>query len=195
MHGLDPAPASPVQDLRGATVGLLGWSANARAFAARLCTAGASVVVFSERAEPETIRQAGARPIALAEALAADIVSLHRGLTLETRHFLGAAELARLRPGAVLINVARAGLIDPQALLARLKRGDVFACLDVFEVEPPAARDPLRRLPNVFLTSHIAGASPELKACALREVINKIDRHLAGDLGEIVHRDRLRTMT
>ncbi len=59
----------------------------------------------------------------------------------------------------MLLNVARAGLVDPEALLARLRRGDVFACLDVFEDEPPPATDPLRRLPNVFLTSHIAGGS------------------------------------
>jgi len=176
-------------------VGLLGWSANARAFATRLLAAGATVAVFSEHADPDDIRRAGAAPVSLDEALAAEIVSLHRGLTLQTRHFLGPAELARLRPGAVLINVARAGLIDPHALLARLKHGDVFACLDVFEVEPPDTADPLRRLPNAFLTSHIAGASLELKAAALKEVIYKIDLHLAGDPGVSVLRDRLRTMT
>jgi phosphoglycerate dehydrogenase-like enzyme/predicted dehydrogenase len=195
FHGLQAAPPSPVRSLRGATVGLLGWSANARALATRLLAAGATVAVFSEHADPDDIRQAGASPVSLAEALAAEIVSLHRGLTPDTRHFLGPAELARLRPGAVLINVARAGLIDPQALLARLKRGDIFACLDVFDVEPPAAADPLRRLPNVFLTSHIAGASQELKAAALKEVIDKIDLCLGGEPGPSILRDHLRTMT
>jgi phosphoglycerate dehydrogenase-like enzyme/predicted dehydrogenase len=195
LHGLEAAPARPVRSLRGATVGLLGWGANARAFATRLLAVGATVAVFSEHADPDDIRQAGASPVSLGEALAAEIVSLHRGLTLQTQHFLGPAELARLRPGAVLINVARAGLIDPNALLARLKRGDIFACLDVFDVEPPAAADPLRRLPNVFLTSHIAGASQELKAAALKEVIDKIDLRLAGEPGPDVLRDRLRTMT
>jgi phosphoglycerate dehydrogenase-like enzyme len=195
LHGLKAPPASPVRSLRGATVGLVGWSANAHAFATRLLAAGATVAVFSEHADPDDIRQAGASPVSLGEALAAEIVSLHRGLTPETQHFLGPAELARLRPGAILINVARASLIDPHALLARLKRGDIFACLDVFDVEPPAAADPLRRLPNVFLTSHIAGASQELKAAALKEVIDKIDLCLAGDPGPSVLPDRLRTMT
>jgi phosphoglycerate dehydrogenase-like enzyme/predicted dehydrogenase len=195
LHGMEMAPAGQVRDLRGATVGLLGWSANARAFATRLLAVGASVCVFSEHADPADIRQAGACPVSLGEALAADIVSLHRGLTPKTRHFLGAAELARLRPCAILINVARAGLIDPHALLARLKRADIFARLDVFDAEPPAAADPLRRLPNVFLTSHIAGASRELRAAALKEVIDKIDRTLADDAGPIIQRDRLRSMT
>src|SRR6202030_540544 len=98
-------------------------------------------------------------------------VSLHRGLTPATRHFLGAAELARLRPGAVLINVARGALIAPDALLARLRQGDVFACLDTFEEEPLAASHPLRSLPNVFLTSHIAGGSPDMHAAAAEEVV------------------------
>ena len=103
--------------------------------------------------------------------------------------------LARLRPGSVLINVARAALIEPQALLARLKPGDVFACLDVYEDEPPRASDPLRRLPNVFLTSHIAGGSKDMQAAAMREVLDKIERHLAGARAETVERERLRTMS
>ena len=127
--------------------------------------------------------------------LAADVVSLHRGLTPATRHFLGATELARLRPGAVLINVARGALIDPDALLARLRKGDVFACLDSFEPEPPPASDPLRRLPNVFLTSHIAGGSPDMQMAAVQEVLGKIERCLGGESTPTVGRERLRTMT
>jgi phosphoglycerate dehydrogenase-like enzyme len=174
---------------------LIGWGANARAFASRLLAVGANVSVFSEHAAPDEIRDAGAAPVSLGVALAADVVSLHRGLTQQTRHFLGSAELARLRPGSVLINVARADLIDPEALLARLRRGDVFACLDVFEREPPPATDPLRRLPNVFLTSHIAGGSADLQAEAAREVLHKIERRLAGAPAQMVRSERLRTMT
>jgi phosphoglycerate dehydrogenase-like enzyme len=95
----------------------------------------------------------------------------------------------------VLINVARAGLIEPKALLARLRQGDVFACLDVFEDEPPSARDPLRRLPNVFLTSHIAGGSRDTQAAAVREVLAKIEHHLAGETAATVSRARLAAST
>jgi phosphoglycerate dehydrogenase-like enzyme/predicted dehydrogenase len=195
LHGIDAPPANPARDLRGATVGLVGWSANARAFAVRLLAAGATVSVFSEHASPDEIQREGAAAVSLGEALAGDIVSLHRGLTPETRRFLGLAELARLRPGSVLINVARAALVDPEALLTRLKPGDVFACLDVFEIEPPAAADPLRRLPNVFLTSHIAGGSRDVQVAALKEVLDKIERRLAGESSAAVRRERLRTMT
>lgn len=178
-------------ELNGATVGLIGWGANARAFAERLKQAGSHVQVYSEHATdvPEAMR------VSLAEALAADIVSLHRGLTSETRHFLGATELARLRPGSVLINVARGGLIEPRALLARLKQGDVFACLDTYEEEPLAASHPLRRLPNVFLTSHIAGGSRDMHAAAAEEIVTKVLAHLEGGRMGTVSMERLRTMT
>jgi phosphoglycerate dehydrogenase-like enzyme len=125
--------------------------------------------------------------------LAADIVSLHRGLTESTRHCLGTAELAKLRPGAVLINIARGALLEPNALLARLKRGDIFACLDTYEEEPLVASHPLRNLPNVFLTSHIAGGSPDNYAAAAVEVVRKVAAYLAGDHTQSISAERLQT--
>ncbi len=181
-------------ELRGATVGLIGWSANARAFAERLLQAKARVLVYSEHASVD-LSAFGVTRVSLAAALAADIVSLHRGLTPGTRYFLGAAELEKLRPGAVLINIAGGALVEPNALLARLKRGDIFACLDTYEVEPPAAADPLRSLPNVFLTSHIAGGSGDMHAAAADEVVRKIADHLAGGAIVAISAERLRTMT
>ena len=186
--GRDSATPAPSRDLRGATVGLIGWGDNARAFATRLLAAGARVLVYSEHAVD--IERAS-----LSQVLAADIVSLHRGLVPATKHFLGAAELAQLRPGSVLINVARAALIEPNALLGRLRRGDVFACLDVFEEEPPRANDPLRKLPNVFLTSHIAGGSSDMQSAAADEVVRKVAAHLAGEAGNTLSARRLGTMT
>lgn len=193
--GLESVEMSGPRQLGGATVGLVGWGASARAFARRLTAAGASVLAWSEHAPPDDIRAAGARFATLAEVLAADIVSLHRGLTPATRHFLGAAELGRLRPGAVLINLARGALIEPKALIARLKRGDIFACLDTFDEEPLPRRHPLRRLRNLFLTSHIAGGSPDMHEAAILEVIGKIRSHLDGAEVETVTAGRLATMT
>lgn len=181
--------------LRGASAGLIGWSANAQALCERLIAAGVTVRVFSEHAAPAAIRAAGASPVALEEALAADIVSLHRGLTPRTYHFLGAPELARLRPGAVLINIARGALIEPGALLARLKPGDITACLDTFETEPAPAAAPLRRLANVFLTSHIAGGSADMHAAAGEEVVRKVAAFLSGEAVDEVCVERLATMS
>jgi phosphoglycerate dehydrogenase-like enzyme len=122
-------------------------------------------------------------------------VSLHRGLTPATRHFLGARELARLRPGAILINVARGALIDPDALLERLREGDIFACLDTFEEEPLPASHPLRALPNVFLTPHIAGGSPDMHAAAAEEIVGKLLAYLEGEPVDTLSAARLATMT
>jgi phosphoglycerate dehydrogenase-like enzyme len=179
--------------LHGATAGLIGWGANARALAARLVAAGATVLVYSEHAADDEI--VDAKRATLAEVLAADIVSLHRGLTPATRHFLGSGELSQLRPGAVLINVARGALIEPDALLERLRRGDIFACLDTFETEPLSRSNALRRLPNVFLTSHIAGGSGDMHAEAAKEVVLKVNRFLDGANVDTVSQARLHTMT
>ena len=192
---LSAGDAEP-RELRGATAGLIGWSANACALAERLAAAGARVVVWSEHAAPEEIAASGAARVSLAEALAADIVSLHRGLTPQSRHFLGAPELAQLRPGSVLINIARGALIEPAALLERLRRRDVFACLDTFEQEPSPADDPLRALPNVFLSSHIAGGSRDMREAATREVAAKVSEFLAqGATQHAIAPQRLRTMS
>ena len=189
------ARTGEARDLQGATVGLIGWGANARAFTERLIGARALVSVFSEHAAPGEIQQSGATPASLGQVLTSDIVSLHRGLNKATLHCLGAAELDKLRPGAVLINVARGALIEPAALLARLRRGDIFACLDTFDEEPLAASHPLRGLSNVFLTSHIAGGSEDMHAEAAEEVVRKVAAYLAGSSVESIGAERLRTMT
>ena len=103
--------------------------------------------------------------------------------------------MSQLRPGTLLINVARGALIEPEALLQRLRQGDIFACLDTFESEPLPRNHPLRRLPNVFLTSHIAGGSGDMRADAAREVVAQVVRFLDGANIDTVSQDRLRTMT
>ena len=194
MRGSGPV-VSAARDLAGAVVGIIGWGANARAFSIRLAQARARVLVYSEHGSSSEIAESGAAPASLAAVLSAEIVSLHRGLSPRTRHFLGAAELAQLRPGTVLINVARGALIEPEALIQRLRQGDIFACLDTYEEEPLAASHPLRKLENVFLTSHIAGGSRRMHAEAADEVVRKVIAHLDGNSQDTVTYERLRNMT
>lgn len=186
---------STSRDLNGAVVGIIGWGANARALALRLAHARARVLVYSEHGAPSEIASCGAFSASLATVLSAEIVSLHRGLSTRTRHFLGAAELAQLRPGTLLINVARGALIEPQALIQRLSQGDIFACLDTYEQEPLPVSHPLRRLRNVFLTSHIAGGSHRMHVEAADEVVRKVIARLNGDPQETLSLERLRNMT
>jgi len=184
-----------LRDFSGVTVGLVGWSANARVFAELLRPFQVKVKVFSEHAADEEIGHVGAQKASLGEVLKADIVSLHRGLTDKTWHCLGAAELALLRPGAVFLNVARGGLVDQTALVARLRRGDIFACLDTYEQEPLPRSHPLRKLHNVFLTSHIAGGTKEMYEAAAREVVEKVVRCLRGEDVKTVSREQWRMMS
>jgi phosphoglycerate dehydrogenase-like enzyme len=102
-------------------------------------------------------------------------------LTSATAGMLGAAQFAQLRPGAVFVNVSRGAVVDTAALIERLRAGDVIACLDVVEPEPLAADSPLRAMPNVFLSPHIAGvtdaAEPRFFAYMVDEVQRVLDGH------------------
>ena len=97
----------------------------------------------------------------LPELLAwADVISIHVPLTEGTRNLIGAAQLAQMRPGAVIVNTSRGGIIDETALAEALKAGTIGgAGIDVFEAEPPPADHPLFALGNVVLGRHVAGVT------------------------------------
>lgn len=155
-------PTSIGSDLAGQTVGLVGWSHTARHFVALLAPFGCEILVHSDGASDEELNAAGVRRAAIGELLGASrVVSLHRGLTEQTTHYLDADRLDRIGSGAVLINTARGELIDEAALLRRLQRRDIIAALDVFEGEPLAPDHPLRHLPNVILTPHNASTTSQ----------------------------------
>lgn len=189
--------ASGGEMLRGARIGLIGWGAITREFIKLLKPFGCTILVYSDHLSAEEAENLGVSKVLLAEALNADIVSLHRGLTENTRASFGATEIAMLRPGAILLNTSRGEIVDEHALVDRLKRGDIFACLDVFAEEPLSSRSPLRALPNVFLTSHMAGVTRQTFENAPREVALRALAHLEGsaDLQAITSIDRLSSMT
>ena len=143
-------------DLDGATVGLVGFGRIGRRVAELARCFGAEVLVFDpylDAAEGVTVTDL---PRLLA---AADVISLHAPLTPETRHLIGAAELALIKPGAVLVNCARGGLLDLDAAHAALLDGRLAGVgLDVYDPEPPADH-PLFHHPDVVLTPHIMGIS------------------------------------
>ena len=153
-------PWTTGSDLRGEVVGLIGWGHTARHFARLLQPFDCEILVASGSGRAVELEAVGARRVSLGEVLGASrLVSLHKGLTNETRGFIGRSELAQLRPGSALVNTARAGLIDDEALLDRLSKGDIVAALDVFAEEPLASAHPFRRLDNVILTPHNASST------------------------------------
>jgi D-3-phosphoglycerate dehydrogenase len=123
------------------------------------------------------------RARSLAELLPqVDILSLHLPLTAETRHLIGAAELALMKPSAVLVNTSRGGIVEEAALHAALRDRRIFgAGLDVFEVEPPGpATTPLLSLPNLVATPHAAGGTLETQARSSELVARQLLDVLAG---------------
>jgi D-3-phosphoglycerate dehydrogenase len=159
-------------ELRGRMLGIVGCGRIGRA-TARIARAGLGMTVcgHSPSADPAGLRRLGIEPCASLDELLArsDAVSLHLPLRAETRGLIGRAELARMKPGALLVNTARGALVDHGALVEALASGRLGgAGLDVFREEPPPPGDPLLALPNVVLSPHIAGASDRaMEATAL----------------------------
>lgn len=110
-----------------------------------------------------------------------DVVVCLAPLTDATRGLVGAHELALLRPGAVFVNVSRGAVVRSDALVARLARGDIVGCLDVFDPEPVPADSPVRGMANVFLTPHIAGVTADCGARFIELMADEMARFLAGD--------------
>jgi D-3-phosphoglycerate dehydrogenase / 2-oxoglutarate reductase len=151
-----PAPQS-VARLSQRTLGLVGYGRIGRRVAEKARAFGLEVVAH----DPYASTADGVELLGLDELLRrADILSLHVPLTPETRHMIGARELALLEPGSLVINIGRGGLVDEDALVAVLHSGHIAgAALDVTEIEPLPLSSPLLDAPNVILTPHVAWVS------------------------------------
>jgi phosphoglycerate dehydrogenase-like enzyme len=150
----------PAFNLERRTLSLIGCGKVGRHLIRLLSGFRPRVLVCDPHLSDHEIACLGAERADLETALReAWVVSLHAGLTPETRGMIGREQLAWLRDGAVLVNTARGGVFDEAALAQRLREGTVRALLDVFEEEPLAGDSPLRGLPNVYLTPHVAGLS------------------------------------
>jgi glyoxylate reductase len=166
------------RDLQGATLGVIGLGPIGRAVAARARALGMRVLGWSRSGR----RVPGVARASLDELLAgSDFVSIHVALAPETRRLLGAAELARMRPGAILVNTARGGIVDEEALARALHQGRLGgAALDVTEREPLPATSPLLAAPNLILTPHIGSASVATRARMAELAVENLLAGLAG---------------
>lgn len=174
------------QDIHHAILGIIGLGRIGSGLAKRARGFEMKVLYYDEieRSEEEDRKLGVERVPGLAGLLSrADFISVHVPLTQETRHLIGAAEFAKMKPTAVFINTSRGPVVDQKALYEALKSGQIFAAaLDVTEVEPISPDDPLLTLDNVIISPHIASAS-----VATREkmALMAADNLLAGLRGEI----------
>jgi D-3-phosphoglycerate dehydrogenase len=147
-------------ELRGRTLGLVGLGAIGARVAAVAAALGMRVIAHDPFAAsaPE-----GVELLPLADVIAgADVLSLHCPLTKDNANMLNAASLATMRPGAIVVNTARGGLIDEAALADALKSGALRAAgLDSFQVEPFSAGHPFTGIPNLILSPHIGGVTSD----------------------------------
>ena len=145
-------------ELFGKRVGIVGFGAIGRAVAERLKAFGAELAAYDVVQVDERL---GVRQLGLRELFSfAEIVTVHLPLTPETRGLIGRDLLSLLPPHGVLVNTARGGIVDEQALESLLREGRLAgAGLDVFSVEPPSPDHPLLKLPNVVATPHVGGGT------------------------------------
>lgn len=177
-------PRSLGREIAGARIGVVSLGAIGTTYARMCSDLGAEIVGHDPFAPEDRLTGAGIRRSTLDGAVAdADVVSLHAPMPDDGKPLLDAARIATLAPGAVVVNTARAGLVDPGAMLAALETGRV-ACYatDVFETEPPAP-SPLLAHPRVVLTSHIGGftdASVDRSTVrAVENLLQALDGHAA----------------
>jgi phosphoglycerate dehydrogenase-like enzyme len=173
---------NPWQPLAGRTMLLVGTGAIAREVACRARAFGLRLIGVNRTPSAlpslDAVRPLHELKASLAEA---DIVSLHLRLTPETRHLIDAGMLAAMRPGTLLLNSARGGLVDEAALVAALATGRLAgAWLDVFETEPLPPESPLWRLDNVILTPHCADAVADWEQRLADFLMDNLERRLAG---------------
>jgi len=166
-HGVwERGPALEIVRLRGKLLGILGFGRIGQAVAERLAPFGMQMIAYDPYLDPLAAARLGVTLVSLDELLArSDVLTIHARLTPQTRHLLGAAEFAKMKPGAYLVNTARGPIIDETALAQALAAGHLGgAALDVMEVEPLPASSPLVGLNNILLTPHLASFSREASA-------------------------------
>jgi phosphoglycerate dehydrogenase-like enzyme len=173
--------APPRHEVLGSRIGVIGASRTGRAYIDVVRALGARVQVADPTLTAQDARDLGVELVALDPLLATSrIVALHAPSLPQTRHLIGARELALLPDGAGLVNTARSWLVDERALLAELSTARIDAALDVYDDEPLPVDHPFRTLPNVLLTPHRAAGTVECRRRQGDIVVDEVTRYLVG---------------
>jgi D-3-phosphoglycerate dehydrogenase len=178
----DHLAAGPLRTNRGTRLGIIGFGRIGRALAARALALGFEVCAVDPHLPDEAISGYGVHPLTLEEALSScEVFSLHSLLTDETRGMIGTEEIARMPRGALLVDTARAALVDFDAVLAALDSGHLAgAAFDVLPVEPPSLETPAPERPNLIVNPHAAWYSPATEQEAYRRPAIAVREALEG---------------
>jgi D-3-phosphoglycerate dehydrogenase len=169
-------------ELRHRTLGIIGLGKIGKAVARRAAAFEMRVLAHDPFMTAEQADENAARLVGLPELLVrADVITVHVPLTAQTRGLIGEAQIGAMKPGAVLLNVARGGLVDEAALASALREGRLAgAAVDVFSTEPMAADSPLRDAPNTILTPHLGASTSEAQGRVGVEMAEQLLMALSG---------------
>ncbi|MBW1698442.1 MAG: phosphoglycerate dehydrogenase [Deltaproteobacteria bacterium] len=175
-------PRVEMTQLSGKVLGVIGLGAIGRHVARMARGLGMEVVAWTRRPSPQRAAESGVTFVSKEQLLkTSDVVSLHLGLNEETRGFLKKEDFSLMKQTALFVNTARAGLIEEGALLDALQEKKIAAAaLDAYDREPLPADDPLTALPNVVLTPHNAGMTPEATNTGLMMTVENAGDFLSG---------------
>lgn len=182
-NGLWAEGKEDIRELYELTIGVISGGWAGRHYIELLQPFNVDILLYDPFVSEETAASWGCRKASFEEILEkSDIISIHAPSIPETYHMFNAETLAKMKKDAILINTARGSLIDEEALYNHMKAGNLkYACLDVFDPEPPTADHPLRTLPNCIMTPHLAGlAANGLKKIG-QHVCEELERFLAGE--------------
>jgi D-3-phosphoglycerate dehydrogenase len=177
------APVTPMPASREMTFGMAGIGRIGRAILDRARAFKFKLIAYDPIADDAAFRAAGATRVDVERLFSeSDILSLHAPLTPDTKHFVRADRLARMKPTAILVNTARGGLVDVNALAEALEQRQIaYAGLDVFETEPLPADHPIRNCDNALLTSHVAWYSERSLGQLQRLAAEEVARFARGE--------------
>ncbi|WP_407148187.1 D-2-hydroxyacid dehydrogenase family protein [Bradyrhizobium sp. ORS 86] len=182
MHAGEAWQTFAGTEIEGKTLGIIGLGKLGSKVAAMAKPFGMNVIAWSPNLTPEKCKEVGVGYASKDELFAtADIITIHVVLSPRSRGLVGAADLARMKPSAYLINTARGPIVDEDALLAALRgRKIAGAGIDVFAVEPLPSDHPLRKLDNVVITPHLGYATREGLQTHYRQMVECIDAFTRG---------------
>ena len=175
-------------ELFGKKLGIIGLGGIGQTVAGIANAFGMKVSAWNSHVPAQVFENLNVTPVEDMNELISnsDVVSVHMPLLDSTRGIITAKNLDALRPGTLFVNTARAEVIEPGALLARLQRGDIPAALDVFDHEPLAADDPLCKIPGIVLTPHIAWRTDGAYIGMTKQVVQSIAAFFKGEEFNVV---------